>query len=222
MMNTSRSLRHHMAYLSIIFAFASASTALGQNVNPASHLRSVERTYNAINAFEARFDQQMTFPYGGGMLRNSGLIRLQGDQYRIDMDNGQSMVNNGTTSWVYTKNDNQVLINDVAQGSPSFTDYIFRDQSKNYSAEGAERMQLDGRAAIEVQMSARDEMAMFPTVTLWTDPQTFHIYRARLVDMNGTIMVFDLSSMKFNETIAPDVFNFEPPADASVVDLRRS
>lgn len=221
-MNTSRIRRRYVACLTITLSILSASAALGQNVDPSAHLRSVERTYNAINAFEARFDQQMTFPYGGGMLRNAGLVRLKGDQYRIDMDNGQSMVNNGTTSWVYTKTDNQVLINDVAQGSRSFTDYIFRDQSKNYRAERAERMQLDGRSAIEIHMSARDEVAMFPSVTLWTDPATFHIYRARLVDINGTIMVFDLSSMKFNETMAPDVFNFEPPADASVVDLRRS
>lgn len=170
--------------------------------------------YESLDGLRAEFTQRMD---GATM---EGSILLRDDAYRIETDD-QTLVTDGTTSWVYSKSDRQVLVNDADADettiSPAdfFTHYPDRFEVRTDGSETIDDVRHD-----RLRLTPKDADAFLQEVTLFVRGADALPTRVRIVDGNGTTVVFDLRDVEVNPHLTDDAFRFEVPQGAELVDLR--
>lgn len=170
--------------------------------------------YESIDALRAEFTQRI------GDAEMAGTLALRGDAYRIDTGD-QTLVTDGTTSWVYSKPDNQLLVNDAVADETTFSpaDFFTHYPDRfDVSVEGRET--IGGVAHDRLRLVPKTENAFLREVTLFVRSTDALPTRVVLADGNGTTVTFELRDVEVNPRLSDDLFRFAPPAGAEVVDLR--
>ena len=168
----------------------------------------------SIDALRAQFTQRI------GDAEMNGTLALRGDAYRIDTGD-QILVTDGTTSWVYSKPDNQLLVNDAVADETTFSpaDFFTHYPDRfDVTVEGQES--LGGVRHDRLRLVPKTDNAFLREVTLYVRSTDALPTRAVLADGNGTTVTFDLRDVEVNPRLSSDTFRFEAPEGAEVVDLR--
>jgi outer membrane lipoprotein-sorting protein len=170
--------------------------------------------YESTDALRARFTQTI------GDASMEGTLTLRGDAYRIEMSD-QTLVTDGTTSWVYSKPDQQVLVNDVIPDETAFSPAdFFTHYPDRFDVSVAGSETLDGARHDRLTLTPKSQDSFLREVTLFVRSTDALPTRVQIVDGNGTRVAFDLRDVEVNPRIGSDVFRFVPPAGTEVVDLR--
>lgn len=170
--------------------------------------------YESLDGLRAQFTQRVD---GAAM---EGSILLRGDAYRIETAD-QTLVTDGTTSWVYSKSDRQVLVNDAVADETTFSpaDFFTHYPDRfDVRADGSET--IDGIRHDRLHLTPKNADAFLQEVTLFVRDTDALPTRVRIVDGNGTTVVFDLREVEVNPRLADDAFRFVAPQGAELVDLR--
>jgi outer membrane lipoprotein-sorting protein len=170
--------------------------------------------YEATDALRARFTQTV------GDASMEGTLTLRGDAYRIEMRD-QTLVTDGSTSWVYSEPDAQVLINDVIPDETAFSpaDFFTHYPDRFYVAV-AGSVTLDGARHDKLTLTPKSPDAFLREVTLFVRSTDALPTRVQIVDGNGTRLAFDLRDVELNPRLPVGIFRFDPPSGTEVVDLR--
>lgn len=170
--------------------------------------------YESTDALRARFTQTI------GDASMEGTLTLRGDAYRIEMAD-QTLVTDGTTSWVYSKPDAQVLVNDVIPDETAFSPAdFFTHYPDRFDVRLAGSQTIDGTRHDKLTLTPKSADSFLREVTLFVRSTDALPTRVQIVDGNGTRLAFDLRDVEINPTVGSDVFRFDPPAGTEVVDLR--
>lgn len=170
--------------------------------------------YESTDALRARFTQSI------GDASMEGTLTLRGDAYRIEMSD-QTLVTDGTTSWVYSKPDAQVLVNDVIPDETAFSPAdFFTHYPDRFDVRVSGTETIDGARHDKLTLTPKSSDAFLREVTLFVRSTDALPTRVLIVDGNGTRVAFDLRDVEVNPRIGADVFRFDPPAGTDVVDLR--
>jgi outer membrane lipoprotein-sorting protein len=170
--------------------------------------------YQSTDALRARFTQTI------GDASMEGTLTLRGDAYRIELAD-QTLVTDGTTSWVYSKPDGQVLVNDVIPDETAFSPAdFFTHYPDRFDVRVAGSQTIDGARHDRLTLTPKSADAFLREVTLFVRSTDALPTRVQIVDGNGTRLAFDLRDVELNPTVGSDVFRFDPPAGTEVVDLR--
>ena len=170
--------------------------------------------YESLDALRAQFTQRI------GEAEMAGTLLLRGDAYRIDTGD-QTLVTDGTTSWVYSKADKQVLVNDAVADETTFSpaDFFTHYPDRfNVAVDGKES--IAGVSHDRLRLTPKNAEAFLQEVILFVRGTDALPTRVQLVDGNGTTIVFDLRDVEINPRLGNDAFRFVPPSGAEVVDLR--
>lgn len=180
----------------------------------------LQQKYQAIDALEAVFTQQINSPYSNATNSFSGRLVLKDNKYRVET-NTQTLVTNGETTWIYSPGENQVLINDYQKDETTFSlnDFLFNYQDR-YEMTGAQTVQLNGQEHVRIQMKPKQQSDFFKELTFWMRDRDAIVTKLEVVDRNDTRMVYTLEDIKLNPALSAQTFSFEPPTSAEVVDLR--
>ena len=187
--------------------------------NGSAVLQDVQERYDTVAGMEATFTQTVTSPFRDDSTRLEGRLFVRGDMYRIETVE-QTLITDGTTSWIYTPADSQVVVNDAASSkmalSPEtfFTDYAARYRVDSLRPAGPT---ADAEQILALTPSSPD--AAFGSVTLWVRPDRV-ITRLQVTDSGGSTITVRLRNIRLNPTLARERFSFEPPPDVEVIDLR--
>ena len=135
----------------------------------------------------------------------------------------QTLVTNGTTTWIYTPSENQVVVNDFVNDEQTLTpDELFYDYPQRFDVESMETVEQDGETYYVMDLVSKEDGAAYQQAQAHVRASDAMITRMRLTDQNGTTITFDLTDIQLNPSLSADQFTFEAPDDAEIVDLRSS
>ena len=168
-------------------------------------------------SFSARFRQTLDADYAESSSTIEGTIILSGDKYRI-VTGGQTIVTDGTTTWVYISEDNQLIINDFIEDEGSFSPgHFLNDRAERYSASFADEQ---SPGAYVVLLEAKSADTYLESATLWIDKTQYTVSRIDVVDVNGASIRFEMSDIDLTADADESTFTYEPAEGVEVVDLR--
>lgn len=186
-------------------------------------LTDVQEAYDALDGLQASFTQLITSEFGGDTTRVKGSVLLSGNKYRVESSD-QTVITNGTTTWIYTPADSQVVVNDAEQNASTVTPRTFLTASaKRYTVESTVSASRLGTSHTKLSVTASAEAARFREATLWVRQADTLVTRMRATDRNGSTLDLRLNEISLNPPTlqqgAP--FSFSPPEHVEVIDLRR-
>jgi len=176
--------------------------------------------YDAIDTMRLRFVQTASSAFMDTDERYTGELTFSDIAYRIETSN-QTIVADGTTTWVHNRGQRQVIINDFVEDESAFslTQFLGSFSSEYRSTyQGSES--LDGVGHERLRLTPTDDFAAFRQVDLWIRDRDGLVTRLIAVDLNDVRMVFELSSIEVNPTLDEGYFAFEMPEGVEQVDLR--
>ena len=176
--------------------------------------------YDSIESLRAEFSQTMSSSYMDEEATSRGVLVVKGDHYRVETE-GQTLVTNGDVTWVYMRAEKQVLINDYNEDEQTFSisEFLF-DYDENFDASAVTSAQIGGKRHFVLTLTPKKDDAFFTEATLSVRESDNVITRLRVVDVNGTTMIFNLENIQLNPSLQKDIFSFTPPDGTEVIDLR--
>jgi outer membrane lipoprotein carrier protein len=131
------------------------------------------------------------------------------------------VVTNGTTTWIYSPADSQVVVNDAEADASTLTPQTFLTSSaKRYSVASTRTTRRDGMPHEVLSLQAANDSARFENATLWVRQSDRIVTRLRATDRNGSTLDLRLHEIEVDPPFANRPFTFSPPDGVEVVDLR--
>jgi len=210
--------------LSILLSLCFTPPAANANSKHAKEIiKKVQKKYKELQSLKADFEQEFIWQLAGETQTVKGLLYLStGNHYRIETD-AQTIVTNGTTVWIYSEPDNQVIIDsmDKSEENSLPKDLLFQ-YSEEYNPELVGEEKLNGDKIYVLHLLPKDEDAFIRSMKIWVDASSWLTVKVEQVDINDNINTYIIGNIKENLQLEDSLFNFEIPEDCEVVDLRES
>lgn len=200
--------------LCVVPVFAHAQTA--QEL-----LEKVQKKYDSIQDAELKFSQRILFEISKNEQSVSGTLAIKKEnKYRVETD-GRTIVTDGVTVWSYSRQTNQVLIDNYKVDERALTpEKILAAAPKEYYASmlGTEKV---GKTETQMlKLVPKDENNLVRSMKLWVDVSTMLMKKVEIVDVNGKQTVYVVNDVKANTGIPDSRFTFQIPDGVETVDLR--
>jgi outer membrane lipoprotein carrier protein len=184
-------------------------------------LEALQTRYDQLNALRATFTQVTASEFASDSTRLNGRVLLSGNKYRVESP-GQTVVNNGETTWIYSRADSQVVVNDADANATTVTPQTFLTASAaTYDVTSTRTTRRDGGPHDVLSLTATADTARFREATLWVRRSDRIVTRFRALDQNGSTLDLRLHEIAVDPTFDGTPFTFSPPDGVEVVDLRR-
>ncbi len=185
-----------------------------QAQNPQAVARQLQERYGATESLRASFVQTT----GGQRLQ--GTLSVRRDAFRLDLGN-QVLVTDGGTLWSYSRDDEQVVVQDYDPASVGFSvGQLFTDYLEVFRATGASRATIGGVRHDVLTLRPRQSGSSVRDATLYVRSSDGVPTRVRVHDTNGGTLAFDLRDVERNVSLAASTFRFSAPTGTEIVDLR--
>lgn len=134
---------------------------------------------------------------------------------------------NGKSIWNFTKKDNKVVLSsyEEAESDELSIEKVFFNFLQQYKAVSvAKNTSSSGPSAYEITLEPKNKPTKFSSMSLSrviikVDRKDYTLLSITISD-NGALQTWSVKSIKLNQEIKDEAFNFEVPEGASVVDLR--
>lgn len=212
-------VRHVAAFLLLSVCVVAPGLAQSNSIT----LGDVQKAYDALDGLRAAFTQVITSEFGGDTTRVTGSVLLAGNKYRVESSD-QTVINNSTTTWIYTPADSQVVVNDSEQNASTVTPKTFLTASaERYTVASSTSASRLGTPHIKLSVTASDSGARFREATLWVRQADTLVTRMKATDRNGSTLDLQLHEIVRNPQVLQrgTPFSFSPPEHVEVIDLRR-
>jgi outer membrane lipoprotein-sorting protein len=181
-------------------------------------LARVQERYDTLDGLRAEYEQTVTSPLDDGTTERTGMLYATPEAFRVE-GNGQTIVSNPTTTYVYNRMRGQVIVSDAEadDGDWARPTTLFAQFSDAFTLESSESASNGMRRLV---LQAVDDQADYETLVLWVRERDTVITQLELTDFSGTHIRIRLNAIALNPDFENNLFTFEPPAEAEVVDLR--
>lgn len=185
------------------------------------------RTYRALSALQADFKQRIDDEFLGemstrGVLSQSGENRFA---MRFTDPANDAIIIDGTRVWVYLPSSmpGQVLRYPMPSGPVYGYNLLalFLDRPlERYRVSYVATEKVDGRRADALRLEPVANDLPFRRATIWFDREDALPRRLEILEKTGAKRTVELSRLRPNVSIAPNVFTFTPPRGVRVVDQK--
>ncbi|MCK9280939.1 MAG: outer-membrane lipoprotein carrier protein LolA [Melioribacteraceae bacterium] len=190
-----------------------------QAQNPRTILKKIQDKFAKKENFVADYNQSIKASNSSSTIKSSGIFYYQKhDHFRIEMKN-QIIISDGDTLWNFDKKSKRLIISYMIDEPTTFSlekfiyDYpplcVVKLQNKSDSNEDSFIMEL----------KPKDDDLPFQLVKIWSN-KDYEIKRFEMTDLLGTLYVFELNNVKYNQSLPRNIFNFLIPKGIQVIDLR--
>ena len=182
--------------------------------SPEAVARQLQARYGALESLRASFVQT-----AGGQ-RLVGTLSVRNDAFRLDLGS-QVLVTDGGTLWSYSRDDEQVVVQDYEPARVGFSvGQLFTDYLSVFRVTGATRATISGERHHVLTLRPRESGSSVRDATLYVRSSDAVPTRVRVHDTNGGTLAFDLTDVERNPPLAASTFRFAAPRGTEVVDLR--
>ena len=213
-------------FFTLLLAASAAFVASAQTKNDPD----AKKILDAVSAkFRTYKSPQATFTYtvenaqGKALSTQKGTVTMKGSKYRVTIP-GMEIFSDGKTNWNYDKNANEVTVKDVDAASGELTPQKlftnFYDRDFLYKLNGEKK--VAGKTVQEIELTPTNKNRPFHKVYLLVDKATKTLYSARILEKNGNLYSYTITSFKPTVAVtdAQFVFNKAKYPGVEVVDLR--
>ena len=183
-------------------------------------LEQLSKKTKSYNSIQIEFEYLFSNKSAGVNEQSSGILELQGDNFRIDMAQ-QLIINNGVTHWIFLKEMNEVQIMDYDAEdedalSPNKLFTIYNEDYKNTYVE--ERTIKNEKMHIIDLFPKKSGPIMKIRITI--NQIKNELKALELYDKNGGVYTYNIKSFKTNLKLTPFTFVKENYPEAEIIDLR--
>ncbi|MFA7289835.1 MAG: outer membrane lipoprotein carrier protein LolA [Melioribacteraceae bacterium] len=187
--------------------------------NPRTILKKIQEKFALHENFIADYNQSIKTSNSSSSIKRNGVFYYQKkDHFRIEMKN-QIIISDGDTLWNFDKKSKRLIISYMIDEPTTFSlekfiyDYpplcVVKLQSKSESDEDSFVMEL----------KPKDDELPFQSVKFLSN-KDYEIKRFEMTDLLGTLYVFELNNVKYDQTLPKNIFKFLIPKGIQVIDLR--
>lgn len=181
-------------------------------------IRDVQEKYDNMSDAKASFTQTLKGK-GGKANSSSGVIYIKKtNKYRIEAG-GQVIITDGQTSWSYSPRKKQVVVDNYKEDGSAFSPnkFLFNYPENFYSdLEGEEN--LGGIDCYVIKLTPRSAGSV-KSAKIWIDKSEDLIRKINIVTSEST-NTYTLKDISLDAGLSASQFNFSPPTDVEVIDLR--
>jgi len=206
--------------LALVGLLVVLSLPLAASAQEAPSLQALQARYDRLQGLQAAFTQVTSSEFANGSTQLTGSVLLAGNKYRVETP-AQTVVTNGTTTWIYSPADSQVVVNDADAETSTITPQAFLTTSAEaYNVTSTRSATRGGTPHHVVSLSAAGSSARFKEATLWVRRSDQIITRLRATDRNGATLDLRLRDIVVDPSLDAATFSFSAPRGVEVVDLR--
>ncbi len=198
-------------------AGAPADVASASEARVGEVLKRIQAKYQPVDLMQARFAQKTTSPLYGETAQQGTLTVQRPKKMRWEFEGeGKLFVSDGTTMWIYSKNDNQVIrYTDFASQSASADALL---QSLDKLGELFEVTVLDGDGVV-LGLVPKDEAAKAQVKGIRLSlSDALDLQEVQVTDAYDGVTTLSFETVTLGGSVAPDTFQFKVPEGAEVVD----
>lgn len=198
----------------LLLGALAVTDAAAQSQTPEMIARRLQQRYGAIETLRASFVQT-----AGGQ-RLQGTLSVRDDAFRLDLGS-QVLVTDGSTLWSYSRDDEQVVVQDYEPARVGFSvGQLFTNYLDVFRVTGASRATIGGVRHDVLTLRPREAGSSVRDATLYVRSSDAVPTRVRVHDTSGGTLAFDLRNVERNVRLASSTFQFSAPGGTEVVDLR--
>jgi len=179
------------------------------------------KTYKSVQATFTMKDEDAK---GVVMGTKKGTVSMKNSRYRVSIAGGQEIFCDGTTTWTYDKNANEVTITKVDPSASTLSLQklltSFYDKDFLYKLNGEKK--LNKKVMQEIQMTPVDKTKQFHTVYLMVDKAANTIYSTKILNNSGETLTYTINTFNGKVNLDDKIFVFDKTKYPGVeeVDLR--
>ncbi|TAE18790.1 MAG: outer membrane lipoprotein carrier protein LolA [Bacteroidetes bacterium] len=207
--------------LALVWVASALNNATAQDAKAKTILDAMRTKYKAIAAFQANFLCTMSSPSTGVNENYKGEITVKGAKFYLKLPK-QEVLTDGVTQWSYTRDANEVTINNYAPDPDDITpNKIYELYESNYEYSYIEKIAEQGKNYHIIELKPKNRNAQFFKVRLKITEKN-GLKSWELFERNSNRYLYTIQ--KFAEVSVSDAFfqynkaNF--PAGHTVEDMR--
>lgn len=198
--------------------------SLGKNDPKAKAiLDGVSKKFSQLKSVVANFVLKVEGANNSVTDSKKGTVYLKGAKYKVNLD-GQELISDNKTTWTYTKDANEVTINNVDPNSTSlspaklFTNFYDKDYLYRLDGETTEK----GKVLQNIEMTPTDKSKNVFKVIVSIDKKGQNIAKMKVYEKNGNHYTYEITNFTPNGSVTDATFSFDPKKypGVEVVDLR--
>ena len=150
-----------------------------------------------------------------------GTIWLEGkEKFKIESED-QTIVSDGTTVWIYSNANNQVLIDKVANAEDiNLPRDILLNFSDDYESLYVKEEKIENQNCFLIELTSRMDDQFIKQIKIWIETKKMILVKIEQTDLNKNVSSYLLSNFKTNVPISANFFKYEIPDTVEVIDMR--
>ena len=176
-------------------------------------LKKIQSVYSAYDGIA--LDYTLEMEYGEDKEVQKGSILQQGKKYYIN-NNGNLIINDGSTVWMYIKKQNEVQINDYVEEDDEFTPTKIFSLGEN--DDFVYVITNDDSQGYHIEFKPRNQDSEIKKVRLLVDRSQKYIKSVKVFSEDGSRMTFLIKDIK-NTKPASSSFVFDKAKYPGVVEI---
>lgn len=193
----------------MVFALAKAATA--QDAKADQLLKEVAQKFKSYNNVSFTYKGNFKNPKTGTDMDVQGDAKMEGEKYNVNFL-GTTYLFNGQKQYAINSEDEQVTVSKVTNDSNQMItpSNILTFYEKGYTRKWDIIQNEGGRKIQFIKLIPIKSDSEYKNVLLGIDVNTKHIYKAIFTEKSsGTVGTFTLKSLKTNEPLPKNTFNFD-------------
>lgn len=157
--------------------------------------------------------------------KNDGSIKLKDKKYVVDLpDAGIKVFSDGTTSWNYMKQGNQVTVSTIEDMGNELMDpsSLFSIYEKGFSSKFVAEKNVGGKSVYQIDLFPEEDVYDVSKITIEINKSTMMIQSATLYGTDGNLYGIVVKKMETNQDFSDADFIFDAKKfpDVEIIDLR--
>ncbi len=205
----------------IVLLFVSVSIVAQNDKDAEKLLEDVINHTSSYDNFKADLSYTMVNTEMSIDEKKSGVIFVQGDSYRIEME-GQVIISDGETIWTYLEDSEEVMVSSIedSEGSISPTQ-ILTKYNESYKAKFSQDKKYKNSNLREITLKPNDKDS-FEKLSVIVNSNKLSLENFSVYDVNGNVFTYHIIDLKPNLDLPEDTFKFEYEKypNVEVIDMR--
>jgi chaperone LolA len=189
-------------------------------ISPQDIIDNVQETYEDVEDAVVTFVQSVRFKVSKSEQQSKGVLYFQKkNKYRIETET-RTVVTDGTTSWSYNPQNNQVIVDNFKEESHSLSpDKLLMTFPEDHYATLIGKETVEKQECYVLKLTPKDENSFTTSMKIWVTSDWL-IQQVEITDINAATTTYTVKSITLNSGLNVDKFRFTPPEKADVIDLR--